>query len=326
MARNRDEQLLIIEALNAPKSIFDILLALNTPDERSPYKKELENKIIEGVNFEEFLEIIEVLLEISRTVSEKMREEVILERLNEKSYEQLQSRLAFQFNADAAKSRANVSRMSIENRIAHLTMLLAVELPKKQAYESRKEELKTEMKNIEKNWTNRQTESAKTFYDSFESKMKNGELDFKVKLEPEHKVRLEKAFQIAPPEKLIKANEAVIKEAGDDEKKVEQVANSMAVKSDFVRNLQVLTETGRIEHENSNKKDEEYFPKPSRIKELNKKLPIESNVKEDKKDIADAIKCDRELKQTEKKLVRNEVLEDKLEAAKKDQITLQKKK
>ncbi len=334
MARNRDEQLQIIEALISPRSIFDIMLVLNTPGDCSPYKKELDNKIIEGVSFEDFLEVVEVLLEISREVSLKMREELVRERLDQISYEQLQTKLAFQFNLSVTKEPKKVSSLSLENRIENLTAILAIELRKKPTYESKREALKAEIKTIEKSWANREKESANAFYATYEAKMKSGALGRQIELTPAHEERMKKAFETAPPEKLIKLNQDVIKEAydadrkiefnakkevGEEQKNLDQVCQSMAAKNDFIRNLQVLTEAGRIEHENSDKKDKEYFPKPTRIKQLNQALRFKSTVNEDKNDIAQTIKLDRELKETERKLVRIDVIEEKLETAKKEQ-------
>lgn len=334
MALNRSKQRKVIEALIAPKSIFDIMLALNTPDDRSPYKKNLENKIFENVSMEEIMDFVDLLLEISHDMTEKMRETIVRERLNEKSYEQLQSRQAFQFNQNAAQSEARIkaTRLSVENRIAYLTEMLAIELPKKKEYEKNREELNKEIKKVETKWEKRHAESAEKFYDSFETKVNNGALGKEIKLTPEHKERINTAYKTATPEKLTKLNEAAIKEAivkdpvtneeKLDDKKLDDVAKSMAAKDDFVRNLQVLTEAGRIKHENSSKKDEEYFPKPTEIKELNKQFPIESSQDKDKKAIKKTIKCNHELKQTEKKLVMIDTMEEKLEAAKKEQKTI----
>ena len=77
MALNRDRQREIIEALIAPKSIFDIILALNTPDDRSPYKKNLENKITEGVSMEELMDVIQILLEVAHNMTQKMQETIV---------------------------------------------------------------------------------------------------------------------------------------------------------------------------------------------------------------------------------------------------------
>lgn len=308
MSENRDNQLRIIEALIAPKSVYDFILALNTPDDRSPYKRKLINEIIEGVNIETILGELEVLSEINQQLTEKQRQEKIREWQEEESYELMKTSQAVQFQAEKENELKTIAmNLDIEKRIEYLTEVLHEESPKKEEYKQTYQEAKEELKAIDQAWEAREKNMALTFIEAhkkehhYPSNAIGGSYHHQIGFKHEDEKRLMKAFTTAAPKKLIKMNAEVIDEAGDDTKKMQTAAHTMAAKGDCVRSLQVLAELSRMRE--TKQKKNHHTLKPSSLKKLCKRYKLHTKLDKDKEDIFNAIKKHKKMKAAKEKLL-----------------------
>lgn len=290
--RDRDKLYALAEALAAPKTVYEIIMALNAPDNLSPYKKKMTDMILEEVSLEIFIEKLYEIYEIDKAQEEVRRENILQGLKDEKAAEQIIHREAFQYATD--RPRRLLERgdniMELELKAKYLQDILNVERPKLDEYEKGVVANKKVLTDVESKWESHQKIQSEKYSDAVEELYS---------LPSGMKERLEKAFMMVPPSKLLQINRQIIREVGDDEKMIEQCANTMAQKGGFIRELKTLDILGstdvRMTGQEAVEKNgvvEESVLKPSALLALRKKIPPMPKVDKEKEMLVDAIRAD----------------------------------
>jgi len=291
----RDKMKQTADALLHPQSAADFAQALNAPF--SPYKQQLTELIMQSVSLEDFFIELAILQDV-HIVEEEQRRMTLLKELRDERAAEYISKRGMQFAETTPRPIRERSETisELQYHAKYLSDILAVEREKVPAYQETINKNKQELENIEKRWQPLQDRKATDYYQKLVAE--KAALQLAIKDELANQVK--KAFVIPPPGKLLQINRQVIRDAGLDDKKIDQCANTMAQKGGFVRKLKVLDLIGSTRF-GEGKKDEreegvieEHVINPKILAALEKIAPPMPDVKEEKSELAKAIKLDNE--------------------------------
>lgn len=300
----RNELYALAKALATPTTLYEIIMALNSPDHLSPYKKLMTDMILAEVTLEVFINELYIIYEIDKVHEEERRTAVLQALKDEKAAEYLILRQDFEYATKQPRRllERGDNIMELEFKAKLLQDFLNVERPKLEGYEKKIAKNKQKLTQIDTAWGIRQKDNATNYIAEFDKLDNEGNKKYKFELSEETKASLEKVFITPPPSKLLQINRHLIREAGDDEKKIGQYANTIALKGAFGVILKAAELFGstridtKVEKKEKHKdvSEEHNLSVRALLARLRENPPIMQNVDTEKKMLAEAIKDDNE--------------------------------